>query len=342
MSNWKKEYYQIAATCESRFAELGQCWHLCTDGKKTDILFPDDNAYVFGMNLMGLCADRCKDKVRIYTFILMSNHIHIIIGGSSNDCLNFFELYRTRLKKYLAPKKNGIRFKGFDTPKMIPITDVKMLRFEIAYVNRNAFVDDFHQLPFSSPWSAGSYFFNTFLLRLVQQKKYNSLRNYQKYEMLYSRDVALSDQIQVTELHFIDNQCIDLVSNRKISYDAENITIKRMILPDSYCYISDAESLFVDHHQYFYIIDKDSERYSESAKRLGDDKFLNDTEICNKAFELTKKLFGFNTIGSLDKQQKIEIARILKKEYGAGNSQIERSVRLESEIVNELFPQPKR
>ena len=121
--------------CERSFDNNGPFWHLCTPGDNIGILFSDREEFKYGMNLMALCRLLCSD-VEIYTHTLMNNHIHAIVGGKGESCLDFFKEFKKRLQRYLSNKRRMIDLAGFECA-LIPIPDLKSLRSEIVYVNRD-------------------------------------------------------------------------------------------------------------------------------------------------------------------------------------------------------------
>ena len=67
--------------CESAFAECGSSWHLFTPGDLSGVLFREKEDYVYGMNLVALCAGKFWESIRLYTFQIMSNHFHFVLSG---------------------------------------------------------------------------------------------------------------------------------------------------------------------------------------------------------------------------------------------------------------------
>ncbi len=55
-------------------------YHLCTDGLKGTLLFNNPAEYAFGMLMIGLLS--IKFSISVYAFVLMPNHIHIILSLS--------------------------------------------------------------------------------------------------------------------------------------------------------------------------------------------------------------------------------------------------------------------
>ena len=111
-------------------------WHLFTNGNDFKIIFQNDSDYIFGMNILAVCACLFPD-VKILTFVLMSNHIHFILSGEEKRCKELFECFKWKLSRGLY--KNISNWKNFQAT-LAPIGDEDYLRTAIAYVNRNAYV----------------------------------------------------------------------------------------------------------------------------------------------------------------------------------------------------------
>ena len=124
--------------CEFDFRRKGPYWHLYTPGNLTEIIFTCKEEFLVGMNLVAVCL-AIFPGLRIVTFTLMNNHFHFIIAGSREDVVEFFAMYRKRLKRYLAGLGRYPDLSGL-VPDTFEIPDFKALRNEIVYVNRNGYV----------------------------------------------------------------------------------------------------------------------------------------------------------------------------------------------------------
>lgn len=155
-------FYEKEDRCGRVFAltlrQYGGVWHLCTPGEKQPIIFKDPEDYVFTMMLMAMCAFDCP-SVQVITFIIMSNHIHVVLCGSEDDVLAFFAMFKRRLQRYLAEKEQRTDLSNFTCEKPIPIETLESLRNQICYTNRNNYVVDPGQTPFSYPYGANAYYF---------------------------------------------------------------------------------------------------------------------------------------------------------------------------------------
>lgn len=304
-----KSYKEIELECEFRFGLNAQYWHLFTNGKTVDTVFDNREEFIVGMNLLAI--SKCHiPNVKIFTFNLMNNHLHIILAGHKDDCIRLFEDYKTRLKRYFSRKGQPRKLDGFNC-SLINIDNLNSLRIEIAYVNRNGFLARKDCTPFSYPWGANAFFFNEF----------HSLLNSIHYDTLSFRDKRL----------ICRSNSIDIPANNLLVHDG-------LILPSSFCNIKEAESFYRDAHHYFNIISKNYEAYSAIAKNLSERTFLTDEDMISAASSLCFKEYGEKRPVLLQPQQKLDLARRLHQDYNASNRQICSILKIEKDIIETLFP----
>ena len=287
---------------------IGEYWHLCSPGELSGILFKNTDDYIFGMNLVALCAGVFKNDVSILTFQLMSNHVHFIMRGSRESVERFFEEFRKRLSKYMAQKGYSSDCKGF-THNIFRIEDEIYLRNSIAYVNRNGYLVNKDYTPFSYPWGSNRYFFNLTdnnTLKVKIGKK------------------SIRERKSIFHTHFNE-------------FPENYYFVGKYISPMCYIAIDEANRIFKDAHHYLNSITRRVETYGEIAKQLEDRITYTDEEILNAIYSLSYKKFNTSPKG-LDKMQKIDIAKELHFNYNACNKQIKRVLRIDEEIINELFP----
>ncbi len=294
--------------CESVFAESRPCWHLFTQGDLSGIIFREREDYVFGMNLVALCAGRFLGSVRLYTFQIMSNHFHFVLSGEKFQVEEFYnELYR-RLRKYLALKGRISDIKGIRM-NVLPIEDLSYMRNVIAYVNRNGYLIDDDSTPFSYPWGANACFY-----------RYESSTNHPV--LLNKLTIRAKRKIFRTHLS---------------QFPAHYYMEGGMVPPQCYVQISVAESFYRNAHHYFNLISRRVESFAQMAKELGDKVTYTDDELYTAVYSISTKKFETSP-KILTKHQKIEVAKELHYSYNASNKQIKRVLRLDESVVNELFP----
>lgn len=105
------------------------------------------------MGLVTLFTD-----VTIYAFVLMPNHIHIILSGTGPQCLKVFSYLKRKISSRL--KSDGYpplpKDYGF---KLIPIESMEQMRNNIIYVIRNPY-EKLWSVPGGYPWGTGMYYFS--------------------------------------------------------------------------------------------------------------------------------------------------------------------------------------
>lgn len=294
--------------CEFDFRRKGPYWHLYTPGDLTEIIFTCREEFLVGMNLVAVCLAMFPG-LRIVTFTLMNNHFHFILAGNREDVLAFFELYRKRLKRYLAGKA---RYP--DLSRLIPdtfeIPDLRALRNEIVYVNRNGYVVQPDHTPYSYPWSAGVLYYNPLLAHVPK--------------------VAVSELTQPEQRKLYHSRLIELPRQYK--------THDGLIVPSSFCGIAEGEAFFRDAHQYFQLLGRNQEAGCGIAKRLGDNTFLTDEEMFGVARTLSAKDYGMRSPSMLPIEAKKELAKKLHFEYKVNPRQIKRLLKMEDAMLEALFP----
>ena len=155
-------FYEKEDRCRRVFEwtvrKYGGVWHLCTPGEKQPKILIGDEDYAYAMTLVAMCAYDCPG-VQIITFEIMSNHVHFVLCGSELEVKSFFILFKKRLQRYLAEKDQRTDLTHFTCEKLIPIETLASMRNQICYTNRNNYVVDSDQTPFSFPYGANGYYF---------------------------------------------------------------------------------------------------------------------------------------------------------------------------------------
>ncbi len=294
--------------CERIFIANGPYWHIYTDGTKMQNIFCCEDDFKTAMWILAASMHIFKE-VRVITFELMGNHLHLILGGQRDDCIKAFDLFAARLRQAFPKRQRAIDWSKFKMD-ILPIESLQALRNEIIYVNRNAFVANPEYTPDSYPWGGGCAYFNPWLKHVKTSPLGNMKVNDQR-RLLHTRDVApFSELLEVSGIPFIP----------------------------SFCDIRLGESIFRDARSYFNSLTRNAEAFSQIASRLKDTIFLTDEELYSVICSYINKEYSIKTPSQLSAQQKIDTARHMHFGYNASNQQLRRMLRLELSILEELFP----
>ena len=296
------------AICERAFNENGPYWHLYTDGTKMQDIFCGDDDFEVAMWV--LASAICQEEgVEALTFEVMGNHMHMILSGLRELCLELFDLFKLRLSRAMRKRGRVIDWSCFNA-EILSIPDLKSLRNEIIYVNRNAYVANPMYSPFSYPWGGGCAFFSPWL-KSVRVKNLMDLGIDRRRELLHSREVSFCSRLKMVD--------------------------DRVFIP-SFCRIDLGESMFTDPRSYFNMLTRNAEAFSQIAQRLKDNVFLTDDELYSALVSYINKEYGVRNVAHLDPRQKLECASYLHFKFRASNQQLRRLLRLEDRVLAELFP----
>ena len=263
--------------------------------------------------MMALCAHLHSEKVELYTFQLMSNHVHILLQGEPDHITDFFNDFKARIGRYLREQGRQTDMKGFEAT-LHPILNITYLRNVLAYINRNGFLVDQWETPFTYPWGANSFYFN----------KHTGI-----FKRTFLKDISVRAKRKIFRTH----EC---------TFPENYYMIWDYVSPECYCSIKKGERLFQNAHDYFQLISRQVESFADIARTLGDKLFYTDEQLNDASIDIAKKLFDTAKLTTLDKSQKLEMAKQLRFRYNASVSQIRRILHIEERILQNMFPENVR
>ena len=133
------------------FDSVIDCYHCYTDGNRADVMFPDTDAKVYGMNVIPALVR--KAGTVMLAFVLMDNHVHFCLNGHEENCRRFMKLYVFAVANYLT-KRFGQEYRGRGFKfSALAITTKGQLMKTIAYIFRNPLAAGFDRMPSEYRWS---------------------------------------------------------------------------------------------------------------------------------------------------------------------------------------------
>lgn len=304
-----KTFFDMESRCSLTFNQSGPYWHLWTP-ENHQIVFPDKESLIAGMNILAICS-RLVPEVKIITFQIMNNHLHLTLSGPREGVLRLFRLLKRYLGKYLRSRGLYADLSQFEG-KLRELCSLQELRNVITYNNRNGYVVNPDSTPFTYPWGANAYYFNYFAESRFRESR-SFLSKAERRAIIHSHD---SD-----------------VLNEPIK------TVDGFACPMSFCSISFGEGLFRCASHYFREISRNIESQKDIAKELGEQVFYTDDELFSVVLTICKDKYDGQKPSLLPVAAKSELALLLHNEYNAGNKLIQRMLRLEASFVNSLLPQ---
>lgn len=301
-------FYEFEEECKKRFQENGPYWHVYS-GHDFPVIFYDDVDFRYGVNQLGYCIR--YHSVRIIAFELMSNHIHLIMVGEQQECAAFFYDYRNRISRMEKANFRNISFHGF-SPQFVPITDVKMLRREIAYVHRNCLVPNPDMSPTTYRWGTGYLYFDDKVFEM-NMKNFEDLSYKEKREICRSRDLNIPPFFRVCN---------------------------KMLSPLSFCSIEEGQMYFKNPLLYTLALYSDYDSYRAIAARDNAKSFISYEEFYHVACTICRNDYNVKYPSKLSESDKLSLAKRMHDEYHASNAQLNRILGIDRAVLNEFFPIP--
>ena len=299
----KVKFYYREQECSDVFNRLGKVFNANTP-ENHPAIFNTSEDYMAAMSILAASA-RMYSQIRIFAFQLMSNHIHLVVAGDERSIMDFFAYFTLRLEKYFEGK---VDLSAFNL-KLFSVETLSYFRNAIVYVNRNGFVVNDDVTPFSYPWGTSQYFFQPVAVRYARACGKSMTVAWWR-RLMHTRDV-------------------DSYRNMKL--------VDGYVSPLEFCDVKAAESVFRDARQYFYLISRKVEAYSEVARTLGESIFYSDNDLYLSAKKVAMEQFGSNDIATLPASQKIDLAKHLHFNYNAGEKQLQRLLKIDSEILKAIL-----
>jgi len=300
-----RSFYDKEGECTLLFSELGDCYHLWTP-EDFEILFTCDEDFQVGMGIIAIAA-KLFPEVRIITFEIMSNHLHITAVGIQERILLLFDAIKRMIAKYLRVMGRKTNLKNF-TASVRLIDNLNDMRNVIVYDNRNGYVVSNEYTPYTYPWGANRFFFNPDTKTQALEK---------------SRTMTFRERRQISRSHIADN-IQDI-----LMYDG-------YALPLSFCSISIGERLFRDPIHYFNKVTKSIESNKIIAREIGESLYYTDDELFSVICRLSKDKYNSASPTELPIEAKLEVAKTMRYDYNASVKQIIRMLKIKISALESL------
>ena len=280
-------------------------YHFCTDGLKGGLIFNNVAEYAFGMLLMGLIF--LKYAIKIYAFVLMPNHIHIILSGTGENCLNAFDYLKRKLSSRLVrdgfpPLPDDYWF------KLDKIDSQEQMKGEILYLLRNPLEKGLGIV--------GGYLWGT--------------------EWVY--DSGLSAALGGSPAGEMSVRNLTRLFSSEETIPSNWIIHPYLgLLPDSFVDTTLVHELFPTPKDLQTALVKDYEIHYQIANRLGELAEFSKSEIAGIVTQTLQKRFSGRELRSLSEQEKGKLAIILNREFGLNSYQISTSIFVKEKVIRQLL-----
>lgn len=196
---------------------------LTTAHLEDGLWFRDEEDFKVAMNYLAIQAACCPEVI-VLAFILMSNHVHLVLRGRRKDVVHFVNQFKHRYAIYYRKKYSIAEFlrrNGLDV-KLIPDEDEAVER-AVAYVQMNCVAANICSHPSQYPWGTGNAFFTS---TKPGGTPLGALSDRARERLLHSacnilpKTWTLSEDGYITPGQYVDVRTVELLfrSPRRLNY----------------------------------------------------------------------------------------------------------------------------
>ena len=281
---------------------------LITVGQHTGFIwFRDTGDFIAGMNYIAVMA--ANSNIKILAFVLMSNHLHIVVACDSPEVafkftMGFKKLYSMFMRKKYGDKK-FLRRVAIDIRELE--TDCESVERAIAYVQMNPVAANICQTSALYPWGTGDTFFNS---KLKGGRILGEMSARQKTALLRSRQTLPADYV-VDEDGFIR--------------------------PESYVDIGLTEYIFRSPKRYNFFLMNSSKVRDKLGDRPSTVPIFSDQSILKAAEDLSRSMYGARCTKALTADQLSNVLRQLRRRFSSNAEQLARVTRLDARAIADML-----
>ena len=286
-------------------------FHCATKGLEKTVLFQDAREFVAGMNRVAFCLASIRQKyaLTIICFCLMDNHVHFILHGTQEACVEFMKLYERLTGIWLSNHREGFHIEENWIYDAWLIPDRDNLQEKIAYVHRNPLVAGLPFSPAGYRWSSANlpFFDHSFVKSICKCLGKHSI--YEKRKMLETKILLPDDWLLLPD---------------------------GMIWPGSYTNYQLVEKVFGNTGRYLFSLNQKVEA-RVNQEMLSDSVSLPDGDIKKMVVAISIELYSQDDLQLLSLGQRIEICRRLRKKVWASSKQLARVIGVSPKELKELI-----
>ena len=291
-------------------------FHLCANGAEVRNFIICKADYRAAFNLIGVCA--ANTDVMVVSFSLEDTHPHILLFGTYEACLAFKNLYEKLYSRYAA----ATRGKGDNLVlhcELYPIgDDVDYLRNVAVYTIIQATKDGKPVMPYDYPWGTGALYFRS---------------GFHIPIWYFDSEGRIHEPVPFRDLGAREKRAI--LHTRSLSIPGDWLTCNGLILPENYIDPRIFEGIYQTCNRFRVYLSSPRKREEEMLAQMAQYRgvALEDQEARRICGDLCKQMFGFRDPRRLNGQQRLTLARELRRGYHLTFRQLSLMVRLpESEI----------
>lgn len=285
-------------------------YHLFSNGADAKDFILDRHDYLAAFNRIGVCA--ANNDATVLAFAIEDTHVHILLYGEYDACLDFKLLYTKSSRMYISLTRDNRSDAEFNMD-MDEIDDESYLKNVAAYTIIQPTKDGRPVMFYDYFWGTGSMYFRS--------KKHIPIWHIDKYGNIKS-PVAVKNLSVTDKRRIFRTRTYDIPEEWLVSND--------ILLPSNYVDVKRFESIFGTHNAFRCYTANNKEKNKIVLDRMAKVRGveLDEGEMRLACASMSRNLFGQNDIRKLDVTKRITLAREIRKIYGISFSQLSRRIHM--------------
>ena len=281
-------------------------YHLYSSPMEKTPLFRDSSDKNYFLNRIAICLQIFGFKV--YAFVLMDNHIHLLVSGEEESILAAFSEIKRAYAKYLAATEGVVKVDINEfSVSMRLITGEEDFKTVVAYILRNPMKAGLGS-PFHYEWSSNYLYFNPLLNKIA-------VKTLREYGTINVRN-KLKTRVTLPDSYVI---------------------LDDVIFPGCWVSYRKVEQVFGKSSDLFYMLHKWTVEQDEEAKMEAKEKNAYTDEALIAKLKEFCSLNGVGSIVELSITEQRSLISLAHRRWGASRKQLKRILGLSHDLIDRYY-----
>jgi len=301
-----------------RGSETYGYYHMFANGNDAKGFIICQEDYYAAFNRVGICA--YNSKANVLSFSIEDTHPHILLYGTSKQCLEFKLLYERSTRHYIAATRGSIDGVVFDCSLKFINNEQYLIQVGV-YTIYQCTKDGKASMPYYYLWGTGSMYFKgqaSISLWRIQSEN------------------TLAPTTTISELTYRERRKL---LRSHMTVPGNWIVSNGFLLPENYIAVELFEQIYRTPNRFRVFLASNSKKDDAMMLRIASGKGvqLEDFEARRLCKEICKQFYNKETTRWLSTEQRLMVAKTLKRKYQLSLRQLSMLTRIpEKELAGLL------
>lgn len=285
-------------------------FHMFANGDDAKDFITSEEDFKAAFNRFAICSHRNVD-VTVLSFSVEDTHPHALLRGNLENCSRFVRDFEDKSKRSIARRRGSLEGTNLHC-ELYEINDTRYLMNVAAYTIVQATKDGKAVMPYDYLYGTGALYFRS---------------RYTILPWMIGNDLKVKEPVRFRDLNAREKLRI-CASKELIPEDW--LVCNGFILPTNYVDIKDFEQIFRTHNCFRTFLCSNRSKDEDIINRMSSTRgvLLDDQEARKICAEACLRIFGRPSTYSLSTDQRIILARSLKKDYNVSYRQLATLVKI--------------